>query len=150
MEQAVSVLRQAADTSSVPATVVFDAMRALEKSKEISAEDKAAWPAVLGGSAAPGRRWRLVFTTGTKQVQEAMKGTGRGGGSYFPLTAVQRWDATASEIENGIYLGWLGALTFKGPYTFEGKKLAFDFDQLKIKLGPLNLAFPLKERIDPM
>lgn len=31
------------------------------------------WPRILGGTASPGNRWRLVFTTGTKDVQAAMK-----------------------------------------------------------------------------
>lgn len=145
MEEAAAVLRQAAASPKVPPVEVFDAMRSLEKRK-LSPDG---WPAVLGGAAPPGRRWRLVFTTGTKQVQEAMRGTGRGGGSYFPLTAVQRWDATASEIENGIFLGHVAALTFRGPYVFDGKRLTFDFDRLKLKLGPLNAEFPLKDRIDP-
>lgn len=33
------------------------------------------WPAILGGTASPGNRWRLVFTTGTKDVQAALKGS---------------------------------------------------------------------------
>jgi hypothetical protein len=44
------------------------------------------WPSIIGGSSPPGNRWRLVFTSGTKQVQEALKGAGKGGGNYVPLT----------------------------------------------------------------
>lgn len=58
--------------------------------------------------------------------QAAMKkgeGQKAGSGKYFPATAVQRWDATQNEIENGIYVGHLAALTFKGPYVFEGVRL---------------------------
>jgi hypothetical protein len=44
------------------------------------------WGSIIGGTAPPGNRWRLVFTSGTKQVQDALKGAGKGGGSYFPLT----------------------------------------------------------------
>ena len=65
--------------------------------------------------ASPGNRWRLVFTTGTKQVREALKGK-EGGGNYFPLTAAQRWDASTGTIENGIFLGLIAALTFSGGY----------------------------------
>jgi len=43
-------------------------------------------------------------------VNEAAKG-GQGGGTYFPLTAVQRWDSATMQIENGVYLGQIAALT---------------------------------------
>lgn len=39
------------------------------------------------------------------------------------MTAVQRWDASKREIENGIFFGHLASLTFKGPYSFEGVSL---------------------------
>ena len=106
----------------------------------------------------------------------------------------QRWDASSGEIENGIFLGRILQLTFKGPYGFEGvscyrgwaalqqqwcasaaappavdaaaaaprpaphravgqlhctldapqKILAFDFDTLTLRLGPITWAIPLK------
>ena len=34
-----------------------------------------------------------------------------------------------------------------GPYEYSGKKLSFDFDQLKIKLGPWSFKFGLKDEI---
>ena len=43
-------------------------------------------------------------------MNEAAKG-GQGGGTYFPLTAVQRWDSATMQIENGVYLGQIAALT---------------------------------------
>lgn len=46
-----------------------------------------------------------------------------GGGNYFPLTAAQRWDASTGEIENGIYLGLLAALTFQGAYEMRGVRV---------------------------
>lgn len=70
-----------------------------------------------------------------------------GGGTYFPLTAVQRWDAANGEIENGVFLGHIAALKFSGPYLFKGKRLIFDFDTLKLRLGPAHFQFPLKKRI---
>jgi hypothetical protein len=196
VELALATCKEAAATSRVPPAEVFAAMRVLEKDKA-SPED---WGELLGGGGSPGKRWRLVFTSGTKDVQEALKGVGKGksccacrtdefsmlwsshvlfqnvpvwhdrehklmpphysstlhtishphcagGGKYFPLTAVQRWDAAAGEIENGIFLGHLAALLFKGPYSFSGKKLGFDFDTLVIKLGP-KFEFPLKSKID--
>jgi hypothetical protein len=48
-----------------------------------------------------------------------MKGE-KSGGYFFPITAVQRWDSTAGEIENGTYFGLIFALTFKGPFEITG------------------------------
>ncbi|KAL4428255.1 hypothetical protein ABPG75_002344 [Micractinium tetrahymenae] len=143
---AVGTLYKAAADSSVAPTAVFAALQTLEQAK---LQPSAEWGPIIGGAATPGNRWRLVFTSGTKQVEDALKGVGKGGGSYFPLTACQRWDATKSEIENGIFLGRLAALTFKGPYRLEGKVLAFDFDTLTLRLGGWTAALPLKAKLDP-
>lgn len=116
VDEASALLRRAAADASVPSVQVFQALRTLESAK-LPTEG---WPEVLGGTVSPGRRWRLVFTSGTKQVQEAMKGVSKGGGKYFPLTAVQRWDASAGQIENGVYLGHIAALTFRGPFAMNG------------------------------
>jgi hypothetical protein len=137
------VLKQASIDYSAPPSAVFNALRNLEQAK-LPTED---WPAIIGGTASPGRRWRLIFTSGTKDVQKAMKSAGQGSGKYFPLTAVQRWDSTTSQIENGIFLGHVAALTFSGPYAMKGKKLSFDFDTLKLKLGPLTVPIKLKDKI---
>lgn len=120
MAAAVSVLLQASADQSVPTSAVFNALRQLEQAK---VQPSADWDAIIGGTAPPGNRWRLVFTSGTKQVQDALKkgGKSKGGGAYFPVTACQRWDATRNEIENGIFLGRFAALTFTGPYRLEGK-----------------------------
>ena len=118
-----------------------------------AAQPAAEWDSIIGGTATPGNRWRLVFTSGTKQVQAALgrgsKSGKGGGGSYFPLTACQRWDAARHEIENGIYLGRFAALTFSGPYSLDGKILAFDFDKLKLRLGGWATTFSLKAARDP-
>ena len=89
VEEAVGLLHSAAKSPTVPPKELFAAMRQLERAAPPSRDELAAWPVVLGGSVSPGHRWRLVFTTGTKDVQSALKGVGAGGGSYFPLTAVQ-------------------------------------------------------------
>lgn len=145
VQTAITTLHKAAKDKSVPPVEVFKAMREVEKAK-VPVEDS--WATLLGGTSSPGNRWRLVFTSGTKEVQQALKGLGPGGGKYFPITAAQRWDASKNEIENGIYLGHLAALTFKGPYKMSGKKLQFDFDTLTLKLGP-SFSLPLKARINP-
>ena len=142
LEDSVALLKQAANTKSVPGRQVFAALRALEKA---SVQDPS-WPEIVGGRKSPGNRWQLVFTTGTKQVRDALKGK-EGGGNYFPITAAQRWDASTGTIENGIYLGLIAALTFSGPYEYVGKKLSFDFDKLKLKLGPWSFEFGLKDEI---
>lgn len=130
-------------SGSVPPPKVFNALRSLEQAK-LPTEN---WPEIIGGASSPGRRWRLVFTSGTKEVQKAMKGVGQGSGKYFPLTAVQRWDASQGQIENGIFLGHLAALTFTGPYAMKGKRLSFDFDTLAIRFGPKKFSFKLKDKI---
>ena len=68
-----TLLRAAAD-ASVASVDVFQALRTLEAAKMPTE----GWPEVIGGTASPGRRWRLVFTSGTKQVQDAMKGLSKG------------------------------------------------------------------------
>jgi len=121
-----------------PPEAVFAAMRALEQGGARPDE----FLAKLGGTRSPGRRWRLVFTTGTKDVQAALKGLAGAdlpgkGGSYFPIPAAQRFDAQAGEIENGVFFGALAALTFRGPFRWRGKRaLDFDFYSLGLRLGP--------------
>nr|XP_043614369.1 uncharacterized protein LOC122586442 [Erigeron canadensis] len=70
----------------------------------------------------------LVFTA-EKQLKS---------GKYFPITAIQRFDAAAKRIENGVYLGPLGCLTFEGRFSWKKRILAFVFELLKIKIGPFN------------
>ncbi|KAK8521383.1 hypothetical protein V6N13_077491 [Hibiscus sabdariffa] len=82
----------------------------------------------LGGSESPGRTWMLIFTA-EKQLK---------GGRYFPLTAVQRFDAAARRIENGVFLGPIGFLTFEGRFSWKNRILSFIFEQIRIKIGPLN------------
>jgi len=43
----------------------------------------------------------------------------------------------AMEIENGVYLGPVGYLTFTGPFSFKARRLSFQFYTLTLKLGPL-------------
>ncbi|XP_020270331.1 uncharacterized protein LOC109845490 [Asparagus officinalis] len=57
-------------------------------------------------------------------------------GRYFPITAVQRFDAAAKRIENGVYLGPIGCLTFEGKLSWKNRMLAFIFECVRIKIGP--------------
>jgi hypothetical protein len=72
-----------------------------------------------------------MFTSGTDQVRKAVAGD-KAGGVYVPITAVQRWRLEDKLIENGIYLGFLGAFVFSGKWESKGKRLSFDFDSVQI------------------
>jgi hypothetical protein len=142
---ALSALRAAGDTALVPPPAVCAAMRAMEKAK-LPAEGLS--DALVGPAPATPRRWRLVFTSSSSDVKSDV-----GGGRYFPVTAVQSWDAAAGSIVNGVYIGHLAALQFSGPCRLTGKRLEFDFDTLclkllggvaRFKLKPAGYALPAK------
>lgn len=124
VEESIRVLKNAVKTRKVPAADILAALSAIERAKI----DSSRFLQTLGGTESPGRTWMLIFT--------AEKGLGRG--RYFPITAIQRFDAAAKRIENGVYLGPLGFLTFEGPFTWKNRILAFVFERLRIKLGPFN------------
>lgn len=77
--------------------------------------------------------WRLVFTTGTAQTQQKLL---KGGTlNYFPLKAIQSFDAKSGRIENGIYIfGDFCAIRFSGRYDFDlnKRKVEFDFDTVQL------------------
>uniref|UniRef100_M4DJ93 Eukaryotic peptide chain release factor GTP-binding subunit n=1 Tax=Brassica campestris TaxID=3711 RepID=M4DJ93_BRACM len=122
--ESVSVLKTAAKTRKVAAEEILAAFAAIEKAKV----DPSPFLETLGGSESPGRTWMLIFTAEKKLKK----------GRYFPLTAVQRFDAAGKRIENGVYLGPLGALTFEGKFSWKNRILAFIFEQIRIKIGPLD------------
>ncbi|RDX84856.1 hypothetical protein CR513_34025, partial [Mucuna pruriens] len=123
VEESVKLLKDAAKTRKVAAEKVLSALSIIEKAKV----DPSGFFETLGGKESPGRTWMLIFT-----AKEQLKG-----GSYFPLTAVQRFDAAAKRIENGVYLGPIGQLTFEGRLSWKKRILAFVFEKLRIKVGPL-------------
>ncbi|XP_016446487.1 uncharacterized protein LOC107771592 [Nicotiana tabacum] len=124
VEESVRVLKNAAKTRKVAAKEIMAAFSVIEKAKI----DSSKFLETLGGTKSPGRTWMLIFT--------AEKGLERG--RYFPITAVQRFDAAAKRIENGVFLGPLGFLAFEGRFSWKNRILAFVFEQLRIKVGPLN------------
>ncbi|XP_020220307.1 uncharacterized protein LOC109803239 [Cajanus cajan] len=124
VEESVKVLKNAAKTRKVAAEEVLSALSIIEKAKL----DPSGFLETLGGKESPGRTWMLIFTA-EKQLK---------GGRYFPLTAIQRFDAAAKRIENGVYLGPIGQLTFEGRLSWKKRILAFVFENLRIKVGPLN------------
>ncbi|XP_034673522.1 uncharacterized protein LOC117904845 [Vitis riparia] len=124
VEESVKVLKNAAKTRRVPKEEVLSALSVIEKANL----DPSGFLDTLGGSKSPGRTWMLIFT-----AQKQLKG-----GSYFPLTAVQRFDAAGKRIENGVYLGPIGCLTFEGRFSWKKRILAFIFECIRIKVGPFN------------
>ncbi|KAK6153994.1 hypothetical protein DH2020_013633 [Rehmannia glutinosa] len=124
VEECVRVLRNAAKTRKVPAEEILEAFSVIEKAKL----DPSAFLETLGGTKSPGRTWMLIFTAEKKLER----------GKYFPITAVQRFDAAGKRIENGVYLGPLGCLTFEGRFSWKKRILAFVFERIRIKIGPLD------------
>ncbi|KAK9925794.1 hypothetical protein M0R45_023059 [Rubus argutus] len=123
VEESVKVLKNAAKTRRVAAEEILSALSVLENAKL----DPSGFLETLGGSESPGRTWMLIFTS-EKQLK---------GGRYFPITAVQRFDAAGKRIENGVYLGPIGALTFEGRFSWKKRILAFVFECIRIKVGTL-------------
>ncbi|KAL1813689.1 hypothetical protein ACET3Z_014702 [Daucus carota] len=122
--RSVEVLKTAAKTRKVAAEEILSAFKILEKAKL----DPSGFLDTLGGTESPGRTWMLIFTA-EKQLN---------GGKYFPITAIQRFDAVGKRIENGVYLGPLGWLTFEGRLSWKKRILAFMFEHFRIKIGPFN------------
>ncbi|KAJ8430606.1 hypothetical protein Cgig2_021568 [Carnegiea gigantea] len=116
--------KNAAKTRKVPKDEVLSALSVIEKAKL----DPLNFLETLGGTKSPGRTWMLIFT-----AEKKLKG-----GRYFPFTAVQRFDAEARRIENGVYLGPIGSLTFEGRFSWKKRIMAFIFEHMRIKLGPFN------------
>ncbi|KAF5839414.1 hypothetical protein DUNSADRAFT_816 [Dunaliella salina] len=134
----IELLRRGAKTpGEIPAHTLLKSIVELEKAK-LPADPS--WQSTL---AAPGTRWRLIYTAGSKDVQTASKGDRGKAGQFFPLNAVQKFEDGI--FENGVFLGPVASLTFKGPFTMSGKRLTFDVDTMCIGLGPFRLPIPLKE-----
>ncbi|GIL93628.1 hypothetical protein Vretifemale_21030 [Volvox reticuliferus] len=138
-EAALNTLRCAASQpGSVRPSEVLQALVSVEKAKLKPDE----WLATL---TAPGACWRLVYTVPGKDVTAATKKQKGGMGGYFPLAACQKFDA--SGFENGVFLGPVGHLTFKGGFQMDGRLLHFDVTTMYLGLGPWRLALPLKKEV---
>ncbi|XP_042445045.1 uncharacterized protein LOC122029965 isoform X2 [Zingiber officinale] len=118
----VEVLKAAAKTRKAPPAQVLAALASIKKGKA----EPSSFLETLGGTESPGRTWMLIFTAQGKLDK----------GRYFPITAVQRFDAAAKRIENGVFLGPVGSLTFEGKFSWKNRILAFIFQTIRIKLGP--------------
>ncbi|KAI5660247.1 hypothetical protein M9H77_29040 [Catharanthus roseus] len=80
--ESVKVLKNAAKPRKIPAEEILSAFSVLEKAKL----DPSGFLETLGGTKSPGRTWMLIFTA-EKKLES---------GKYFPITAVQRFDAAVS------------------------------------------------------
>lgn len=76
------MLKEAAKTRKVPASEVLSALSKIKKAKL----DTSTFFETLGGTESPGRTWMLIFTAKGRLEK----------GQYFPVTAVQRFDAAVS------------------------------------------------------
>ncbi|KAG6548626.1 hypothetical protein Mapa_009780 [Marchantia paleacea] len=125
--RSVELLKTAARTRKVPASEICASFRTLEKAKL----DRSNYASIIGGTESPGRTWMLVFTVN----KDVYNNKAEGGGSFFPVTAVQNFDTAAQRLENGIYLRQLGNLTFSGKLKFEKRKLSFFVNFLNLTVG---------------
>ncbi|KAL6757485.1 hypothetical protein V8C86DRAFT_2624018 [Haematococcus lacustris] len=139
VEPILEVLRSAArQPGSVPPPEVLKSLVALEQAKLQPSEEWQQW------LTDPATRWRLIYTAPAKDVMAASKGSKGGGGRYFPIPACQKFVLDEMSFENGVFLGPLASLTFKGPYLMKGRRLMFDVNSLNLGLGPWRLSIPLK------
>jgi len=133
VSQHLAVLKTAAKTRKVPPTELLVAINAIDNAKV----DPSDFLQRIGGTTeSPGRTWMLIFTADKKLVKDARDG-GPGGGFYLPVTAVQGFDAVAMRNTNGIFLGPIGSLEFEGRFSWKNRILAFLYEKLIIKVGPL-------------
>ena len=121
---------KAAQSKAEDPEAVCEAMLGLEKqmreaSKDDGGELSRATLAALDGA------WRLVFTTGTIDMQNKI-----GKVNYFPLRATQSFDTSTSPmaITNGIFLGDFAVLKFFGTFDWleDRRRLEFDFDAIAL------------------
>ena len=93
-----TLCRSAAKTKAEDSDAVIDALLVLEKECRATskADDGALSRATL---AALNGAWRLVFTTGTVDMQNKLGGKI----NYFPIRATQTFDTSTMDITNGAH-----------------------------------------------
>lgn len=72
--------------------------------------------------------------------------------NYSYLILILTWNVQGKRIENGVYLGPLGNLTFEGRLSWKNKILAFIFECVRIKIGPfgpLQIDFRNQDQREP-
>lgn len=128
IESAKSILWRAAESKAEDGELVVDTLLDLEKLMRAKARVD---PGVAEDTLSNlNGAWRLVFTTGTIDMQKKLKGRI----NYFPLKAVQCFNVNSMKITNSIMVGDFALLKFFGPFEFNNKsrKVEFDFNSLAI------------------
>lgn len=143
VELAIRLCEQAAVKRNVSAPQVIKALSTIEKAK-LPYEP---WPRQLGSSKPGGHRWQLIFQAGAERARKSLSGKPVTlPGIYFPIPAFWRWDEEHSEIEIGVFLGMIAALTFRGSFKWEKRKQNFVYDTVRLRLGPKWFDFPIKKK----
>ncbi|GMH44214.1 hypothetical protein BSKO_12148 [Bryopsis sp. KO-2023] len=139
--EAVDALKAVGDGKTLPSGDIIRAMRFLENNK-MKFEDGELEK--FFGS--PGKPWRLIFTADQKAYEAVTKGEAEKGGYFFPITAVQVFDGEAKTVANGVYLGFIAAMTFFGKFETKGNALNFTADKVEIKIGPAKFKINTKDQ----
>jgi len=134
--KALSMLKAAATRRDIDPDILVDALLGLEKRQRALARDDGGVSSRATLAALDGC-WRLVFTTGTIDMQQKI---GRKI-NYFPIKAVQTFRTADMTLTNGIYLGDFAVLKFFGPFSWDEakRKLEFDFDSIAVLGARVNL-----------
>jgi hypothetical protein len=126
------LLLRAATTRDVEGDAVVAAIKTLEKLARAPSQSLLPFlpgkPDLLPSLRA---RWRLVFTTGDKKTE---KNFGRL--NYIPIKAVQEFNPQEAPmaIANGIYVGEVPVLQFRGSFTWLADAMRLEFDFYNIEL----------------
>ncbi len=128
-EASLALCRRAAVDKSEDGEAVVEALLQVEMQMRAAAksDDGALSRATL---AALDGAWRLVFTTGTVDMQNKL---GRSI-NYFPIRATQTFDTKSMTLTNGIYAGDFALLKFFGTFDWleKPRRLEFDFDSIAV------------------
>lgn len=136
IEAAKEILARAAETKREDTEIVVEALLTLEKAMRAKARvDDSVGPETLQQLDGA---WRLVFTTGTIDTQKKLKRRI----NYFPLKAVQCFDASAMKITNSIMIGNTPLIKFLGPFEFNAKSRKVEFDFTAIRLLGFKIDLP--------
>ena len=119
VDSALALCRVAATSREADPDTVCEAMLTVEKSMRDTAKADGGELSRSTLQSLDGA-WRLVFTTGTVEMQSKL---GRKV-DYFPLRATQTFDTRTNAITNGIYVGSFALVRFFG--TFEWRELCAD------------------------
>jgi len=129
VDSALALCRVAATSREADPDTVCEAMLTVEKGMRDAAKDDGGELSRSTLQSLDGA-WRLVFTTGTVEMQSKL---GRKV-DYFPLRATQTFDTKTNAITNGIYIGSFALVRFFGSFEWleERRRVEFDFDRIAV------------------